>query len=362
MKNCLKLFLFLVVSMFIFQCNVLADTFYFEGDYLKIKFTSKYGDTKGSEVVATYSYNPNYADGPAFQLIDGNEHYQEFFYSTNDFANTIILVKDLSSRTGLSQSEIPTTYGGTKSISNEEKKEAEEEQQKAYNIKYSQKGDTVSVGFNDSTSGEYITVDYKKCIDSSNGDIHYSLYAYMDSDNGCKVTDTHTYVSSYADNIAHLGAVVSFDCNNSPSGIKVECSSIEEVEEETTNVNGDGIDSNFLKICDKNENPEILAVFRLAGILLMIVKIVVPLLLILFGMIDLSKAVIDSKDDAIKTNAIKFGKRIVIGLIIFFVPYIVGALFTILTDYSSFIKEFEPCMNCILNPNGNDCPKTSFVK
>ena len=41
-------------------------------------------------------------------------------------------------------------------------------------------------------------------------------------------------------------------------------------------------------------------VWQTVGIVLMVFKIVIPILLIIFGMIDLGKAVIASKDDEIK--------------------------------------------------------------
>ena len=226
-----------------------------------------------------------------------------------------------------------------------------------------------------------LTTKYNECINNAksvNSQVRSTLQeieGYGATYTNLKSDETYTSVKSdcekavdntqkYLDALEYMSSVEYSEKMGTPTSHDESEIAGNEYLEDWTNikVEGDGIDSSFLKICDKNQNPEILAVFRLAGILLMIVKIVVPLLLILFGMIDLSKAVIDSKDDAIKTSTIKFGKRVALGLIIFFVPSIISGLFTILTDYSSFIKEFEPCMNCILNPNGDDCPKTSFTK
>lgn len=53
-------------------------------------------------------------------------------------------------------------------------------------------------------------------------------------------------------------------------------------------------------------------------------RIIVPILVILLGMLDLAKAVIASKEDEMKKAQQKFIKRVVIGVVIFFVPLIVN--------------------------------------
>lgn len=131
---------------------------------------------------------------------------------------------------------------------------------------------------------------------------------------------------------------------------------------DTTSVKAETFSADFLDICDKDENPEILSVFRLLGVALIIVKIVVPILLIVYGMLDLSNAVIASKDDAIKISSIKLGKRIVLGLLVFLTPSIILGLFDMIDGLDSEDSSFKPCLNCLLDPNG-DCPKDiSFTK
>jgi hypothetical protein len=83
----------------------------------------------------------------------------------------IILVSNLSSKTGLSSDQIPSTYGGSKKTSEEEKKKEEEQKQKDYNIKYFQNGSTVTVTYHDYNANQDIQVTYKMCTDSKTGDI-----------------------------------------------------------------------------------------------------------------------------------------------------------------------------------------------
>lgn len=65
--------------------------------------------------------------------------------------------------------------------------------------------------------------------------------------------------------------------------------------------------------------------------ILMYPKIIVPILIIFLGTIDLAKAVLASKEDAMKKAQTTFIKRLFIGLVIFFVPVIVD-IFMYLAD------------------------------
>lgn len=93
------------------------------------------------------------------------------------------------------------------------------------------------------------------------------------------------------------------------------------------------------------------SIWVLIGKILSIFKIVIPLLIIVFGMIDLGKAVVASKDDEIKKAAKQLGMRILAGVVIFFVPTIVGFAFTLADGFNSE-GDYAVCEACITNPNG----------
>ena len=92
------------------------------------------------------------------------------------------------------------------------------------------------------------------------------------------------------------------------------------------------------------------SVWRLVGRILYVFKIVIPLLVIIFGMIDLAKAVVASKDDEIKKAAKALGMRALAGVLIFFVPTIVGFCFT-LADGFNADGDYDICSQCITDPN-----------
>ena len=67
---------------------------------------------------------------------------------------------------------------------------------------------------------------------------------------------------------------------------------------------------------------------KLIGVAITIIKIVIPIILIVFGMLDMGKAVTAGKDDEIKKQAIIFLKRAIAAVLVFFVPTIVGLIMT----------------------------------
>ena len=86
------------------------------------------------------------------------------------------------------------------------------------------------------------------------------------------------------------------------------------------------------------------------GYLLLIFKIIIPLIIIVYGMIDFGKAVVAEKDDDIKKSAKSLGRRAIAGIIIFFIPTIVIWVFGQISDYGKEKKGFETCEKCLLHP------------
>ena len=64
----------------------------------------------------------------------------------------------------------------------------------------------------------------------------------------------------------------------------------------------------------------------LLGYVITAFKIIIPLLLIVFGMMDVGKAVVGSKDDEIKKSIKSFAMRALAAGVIFFIPSSVGLI------------------------------------
>ncbi len=100
----------------------------------------------------------------------------------------------------------------------------------------------------------------------------------------------------------------------------------------------------------------VLTVFRAVGWIFFTVKIIVPILLIIFGLIDFAKAVISSKDDEIKKSVKSLVIRSIAGIIIFFVPYAINIVVQVLGGEDVYRgSEFGACTECLLDPNSNSC-------
>lgn len=113
----------------------------------------------------------------------------------------------------------------------------------------------------------------------------------------------------------------------------------------------------YFKICDASTNPQLVAGFRLVGIFLTIVKIIVPIILIVMGSIDMSKAVISKENGAIQKQLVVFLKRAIAGILIFFAPTIVLSIFHLVDGMDNFESTYKTCLDCML---GSDCPNVSF--
>ena len=90
--------------------------------------------------------------------------------------------------------------------------------------------------------------------------------------------------------------------------------------------------------------------------IVIIIKIVVPVLLVIFGSIDFLKAVIAQKEDEIKKGQQTFIKRLIAAVIVFFVVQIVQLIISFASGDDTDITN---CFDCFVN--GNGCKASSTV-
>ena len=77
-----------------------------------------------------------------------------------------------------------------------------------------------------------------------------------------------------------------------------------------------------------------------------VIKIAVPILLIIFGMLDLGKAVVAAKEDEIKKGQQTFIKRAIAAIIVFFVIQIVQIIVRFVSGND---QNVAGCFNCFIN-------------
>lgn len=81
--------------------------------------------------------------------------------------------------------------------------------------------------------------------------------------------------------------------------------------------------------------------------IILLIKLAIPIILVLFGMLDLGKGVIASKEDEIKKGQNTFIKRLIAAAIVFFMVSVAQLVTNIIDRESS--GEFWSCANRIMN-------------
>lgn len=96
-------------------------------------------------------------------------------------------------------------------------------------------------------------------------------------------------------------------------------------------------------VCTRLKSP-----LKFIGYIVLIVKIIIPILLIIFGMMDLFKAIIGQKDGEISKSVRSFAWRVIASVLIFFIPTIINFAFNLIDSWSEVQGEYKICQKCIL--------------
>ena len=70
----------------------------------------------------------------------------------------------------------------------------------------------------------------------------------------------------------------------------------------------------------------------LLGIAVVAIKVAIPIILIVMGMLDMGKAVTSGKDEEIKKQLMAFLRRAIAAVLVFFIPSIVGLIMQLVND------------------------------
>lgn len=98
---------------------------------------------------------------------------------------------------------------------------------------------------------------------------------------------------------------------------------------------------------------------KLANIIalaVMAIQIIVPILLIIWGMLDLGKAVMAQKEDEIKKGQQTFIKRLIAAAIVFFVVVIVKLVVGLVANDSNTITDcIDDVLSCTKTDTNGEC-------
>ena len=115
-------------------------------------------------------------------------------------------------------------------------------------------------------------------------------------------------------------------------------------------------------LMDPSVCTDLAPVWQIIGWVLFFFKVAIPIIIILFGAIDLGKAVVASKDDEIKKSVKTLVMRAIAGIVIFFIPTIVGAIFSLVSTFSSdeYQSEYKVCKLCVTSPGKCDSKENAI--
>lgn len=106
-----------------------------------------------------------------------------------------------------------------------------------------------------------------------------------------------------------------------------------------------------LRFCERTA-----PIWQFVGYGIIAIKILVPLVVIIFGIIDFAKAIVSSDDKATSKAALSLAIRFLTGVVIFFVPILVDVIFGLLKDFTGdALNNITACETCLLNANGSEC-------
>ena len=94
------------------------------------------------------------------------------------------------------------------------------------------------------------------------------------------------------------------------------------------------------------------------SLIIKVIKIAVPVLLVIFGSIDLLKGVIASKEDEIKKGQQIFIKRLIAGALVYFVFVVVQLLISFISNDDGKIMN---CADCFINGGVEACQQSGLL-
>lgn len=103
----------------------------------------------------------------------------------------------------------------------------------------------------------------------------------------------------------------------------------------------------MVTFCDKSYE-----IWQLVGHIVNIFKIVIPIIIVLLAMVDLGKAVMAGEEKEIKTAQKMLIKRLIYGVVIFFVVTLVQTAFGLLGTRDTTNGR---CWACAIDPTGASC-------
>ncbi len=96
--------------------------------------------------------------------------------------------------------------------------------------------------------------------------------------------------------------------------------------------------------------PQLQPILGLIGYVILGIKIIVPIILVIMGMLDLAKAVTEKDENKIKAAQMLLVKRAIAAVIVFLVMTVVTIVVSLVNG-----KDWEGCKDCLNHPTWRKC-------
>lgn len=203
------------------------------------------------------------------------------------------------------------------------------------------------------------------------------LIDYVGTNNGAGVGgfDTSGYTSTYGvdtpDPAQDIKDRINEELGNNTDGVQYYDASADiknQINEalqnggspKTDSASGDTSDStvaneNFNDTKNVGENfcsePAVRNVLRFFGIIILLLKYFVPIIIIAKGTFLFYNAVVKDGSDQLTKSAKELGMKIILGILIFFIPSMVSGILHLYDGFFSVSSEFKSCANCLIDPS-----------
>jgi len=117
---------------------------------------------------------------------------------------------------------------------------------------------------------------------------------------------------------------------------------------------------NYENVCG---NESVMNVVRIIGNVITVIKWIIPFIIIVLGMVDFGKAITSDDEKATTKSLAALARRLIAGVVIFFVPTIILAVINLFDISKGIEKEnhasFGACTRCLLDPYRSECKKSN---
>lgn len=88
---------------------------------------------------------------------------------------------------------------------------------------------------------------------------------------------------------------------------------------------------------------------RIVGEVINVIRILVPLIIIVLAGVDLFKVITSGKDEGIFKAVKTIGIRLIVGVLVFFIPTILEFGFSLVDEWTEHETNYHECVTCVLN-------------